>query len=124
MTVTPKSLVPMAEVQDVERSLAFYGQLGFGVRNTFTPDGAGEPAWAYLESAGGALLMVARASGPVDPERQAVLFYLYFDDIAAAHAELAAAGLPVGEMTYPFYCPQGEFRLMDPDGYCLMLTHT
>ena len=56
--------------------------------------------------------------------QQAVLFYLYYDDIAAVRAELAARGLPVGEMKFPFYCPKGEFRLMDPDGYVLMLTHT
>jgi hypothetical protein len=30
----------------------------------------------------------------------------------------------VGEMKVPFYCPKGEFRLEDPDGYVLMLTHT
>ena len=28
----------------------------------------------------------------------------------------------VAEMGHPLYCPKGEFRLLDPDGY--MLTHT
>jgi hypothetical protein len=27
-------------------------------------------------------------------------------------------------MAYPFYAPRGEFRLTDPDGYTLMITHT
>jgi hypothetical protein len=40
------------------------------------------------------------------------------------HAALSARGFAVGEMAYPFYCPKGEFKLRDPDGYCLMLTHT
>jgi hypothetical protein len=26
-------------------------------------------------------------------------------------------------ITTPFYAPRGEFRLVDPDGYCLMITH-
>lgn len=68
--------------------------------------------------------MVTLAGEPVIARQQAVLFYLYFDDIAATHAELAASGLPVGPLSYPFYCPKGEFPLTDPDGYCLMLTHT
>jgi hypothetical protein len=53
-----------------------------------------------------------------------VLFYLYYDDIAATYEDLLRLGLPCGEMSYPFYCPKGEFRLVDPDGYVLMLTHT
>jgi len=34
-----------------------------------------------------------------------------------------AAGVVAGEMTYPFYRPKGEFRVSDPDGYVLMVTH-
>ena len=68
--------------------------------------------------------MVARASEPVEPDRQAVLFYLYVDDVAAAQEALAAAGAEVGPITTPFYAPKGEFRLTDPDGYCLMISHT
>jgi hypothetical protein len=56
--------------------------------------------------------------------QQAVLFYLYVEDVAAKHAELAAAGLDVGAITFPFYSQRGEFRMTDPDGYVLMITHT
>jgi hypothetical protein len=66
----------------------------------------------------------AGAYGEVDPAAQAVLFYLYFDDIAATHARMKREGFEVGEMAFPFYCPKGEFRIIDPDGYVLMLTHT
>jgi predicted enzyme related to lactoylglutathione lyase len=113
----------MAHVASVSRSVQFYAQLGFEVRNTFTPEGGSEPTWAHLES-GEAHLMVTAASEPVVPSQQAVLFYLYYEDIVAAHSELRAKGRPVGELSYPFYCPKGEFRVIDPDGYCLMLTHT
>ena len=123
MPLSPRSLVPMAHVASVPASIAFYETLGFSVHNTFTPEGRAEPTWAYLAK-GEARLMVTLAGEPVIARQQAVLFYLYFDDIAATHAELAASGLPVGPLSYPFYCPKGEFPLTDPDGYCLMLTHT
>jgi len=115
------SLVPMAFVADVERSIAFYAKLGFTVRNT-----VGEPGrvtWAWLKN-GGANLMLARASDPVDAAAQAVLFYVYGPDVPAMHAELAAAGVTVSAITSPFYAPRGEFRVTDPDGYAFMVTHS
>lgn len=123
MSVSPRSLVAMAHVADVARSIAFYQRLGFTVAKTHAPDGGNSPIWAWLES-GAAQLMLAQADGPVDAHQQAVLFYLYFDDIAAVHARLHADGLPVGPLRHPFYCPRGEFRLHDPDGYVLLLAHT
>ena len=120
---TPRSLVPMAHVASVPRSVVFYRQLGFELVKDFTPEDASEPAWAMLAS-GDVRLMVTLASEPVVARAQAVLFYLYFDDVPALHAELVAAGLNPGPITYPFYCPKGEFPLTDSDGYCLMLTHT
>jgi len=82
-----------------------------------------KPTWAWLKS-GDAQLMLAAASHPVVAEQQAVLFYVYTDDVAAAQASLAEAGLGPGEITTPFYAPRGEFRLVDPDGYVVMITHT
>ena len=118
-----RNLIPFAFVRDVATSVAFYRTLGFKVGNTFAPEGAATPHWAWLKSEG-ANLMIARASHPVLAEEQAVYFYLYCDDVAAKHAELAAAGIEVSEVTYPFYAPRGEFRVTDPDGYALMITHT
>jgi hypothetical protein len=123
MTPAPRNVAAMAHVKSVPRSIAFYEKLGFTVQSEFTPDGSAEPSWASL-ACGAGCLMLAVASEPVVPEQQAVLFYLYYDDIAAVHAALTAAGLEPGAISYPFYCPKGEFRLIDPDGYCLMLTHT
>ena len=123
MSVVPKQVVALAYVADVRASVAFYEQLGFEVGYTHVDPGRGETVWVALER-GSASLMLGKASEPVVAAAQAVLFYLYYDDIAGTHAALAARGLPVGEMGYPFYCPKGEFRLIDPDGYVLMLTHT
>jgi hypothetical protein len=43
-----KALVPMAFVESLPRSMAFYSKLGFRVANTHTPEGGGEPVWAWL----------------------------------------------------------------------------
>jgi hypothetical protein len=122
MSIQTRRIVAMAFVADVRRSIAFYEQLGFSAANSFTPPHGEVPSWAWLEC-GDAHLMVARASEPVVPEQQAVLFYLYVDDVAAARGELEALGLDPGPITTPFYAPRGEFRLADPDGYCLMVMH-
>jgi hypothetical protein len=113
----------MAHVKSVSASVAFYGRLGFEVRNTFTPDGQTEPTWAYLVS-DRAQIMVAQADEPVVASQQAVLFYVYCDDVSALRERLIAEGIEAGPIASPFYAPRGEFRIHDPDGYVLMITHT
>ena len=123
MTIPFRSITAMAQVQSMSASIAFYETIGFHVAGNFVPPDQTEPSWAWLDS-GGASLMLSQASEPVIAEQQAVLFYLYIDDVAAKHAELHAAGITVSEITYPFYNARGEFRITDPDGYVLMITHT
>lgn len=118
-----RHLVPMVFVADVERSIAFYKHLGFEVGNTFTEQGATRPTWAWLQC-GEAQLMLAKASHAILADQQTVLFYLYTDNVATAHAALAEVGLEPGEISKPFYAPRGEFEVKDPDGYTLMITHT
>lgn len=118
-----RQLVPMTFVADVERSIAFYRHLGFEVANTVAAHGATTPTWAWLQS-GDAPLMLAKASHPVIAEQQSVLFYVYTEDVEAARASLVEAGLEPGAIKTPFYAPRGEFRLEDPDGYVVMVTHT
>lgn len=72
---------------------------------------------------GTAELMLARASEPVVAAQQAVLFYVYCGDVGTMHGQLADAGINPGPIANPFYNPQGEFRLADPDGYAVMVTH-
>ncbi|HEX7832525.1 MAG TPA: hypothetical protein VF787_22900, partial [Thermoanaerobaculia bacterium] len=71
-----------------------------------------------------AQIMIAKASAPIIAGEQAVFFYVYVDDVQAKHAELTANGFAPAPITIQFWAPQGEFRLMDPDGYLLMITHT
>lgn len=119
-----ESLVPMVNVQDIPRSIAFYRRLGFVVGNTHAPEGSETPVWAWLRC-GKAQLMLALAEEPVVAAAQpAVMFYVYCEDVAAFRQELLAAGVEAGEIRHPFYNPRGEFRVTDPDGYVLMITHT
>ena len=121
--VTIRSLVPLAHVRNVRRSIAFYRLLGLEAGNRHTPEGQSEPVWAWLRS-GDAQLMVAEAGEPVDPEKQAVLFYVYCDDVSRFREQLVLAGVEAGPIEHPFWAPRGEFRVVDPDGYVLMVTHT
>jgi len=134
--------VPMLHVADVDRSVSFYSLLGFACESRFS-NPAGQTAWADISS-GGARLMLARADGRVIPSQQAVLFYLYADDVRGLRSHLLdEAGLPdagpppsewtrgaepsipdgaaVFRITSPFYMPGGELRVHDPDGYCLLI---
>ena len=68
--------------------------------------------------------MLAAATEPVEPDKQAVLFYVYCDDVTAFREQLIQAGVEAGPIRSPFYAPRGEFRVVDPDGYVLMISHT
>jgi len=116
-------MAPMVYVNSVPRSLEFYTKLGFAARNTHQPEGVPEVVWAWLQC-NAAQFMVAKASDPVDPKVQGVLFYLYVPDVLQFREELIRKDLEPGDIQHPFYAPRGEFRLTDPDGYTLMISHT
>jgi catechol 2,3-dioxygenase-like lactoylglutathione lyase family enzyme len=115
-----RALVPMAHVADVAKSIEFYRLLGFEVNNTVEHDG--KLQWAWLKN-GHASFMIARSARAMNPGAQDVLFYLYAPDVAAYRNELQSKGVKVGELQYPFYSPRGEFRVDDPDGYTLFVSH-
>jgi predicted enzyme related to lactoylglutathione lyase len=113
-----RGLVPMAHVEDVQRSIEFYRQIGFEVGNTL--EVSGRLQWAWVKS-GDAHLMLVRSARPMNPDAQDVLFYLYAPDVAAYRKELAARGVKVSALSYPEYAVAGEFGMSDPDGYCLLV---
>jgi len=136
-------LVPYVHVADVEASLAFYAMLGFAAVNVMRDD-AGRAFWALAATQKGASgrgpgeIMFAQANPEVDPAVQAVLLYMYCDDVATLRAELLAKGLYDGGVYYggaapnggrgvvhaltrPAYMPGGEFRMCDPDGYVILM---
>jgi predicted enzyme related to lactoylglutathione lyase len=108
----------MAHVADVARSIEFYRQLGFETRNTLME--VDQIVWAWMQN-GKAHLMLTRSDRPTNPSAQDVLFYLYVANVAAYRDEVAARGIKVSPLSYPFYTPAGEFRVDDPDGYCLLI---
>ena len=118
-----QALIPLAYVRSVPDSLTFYRLLGFETLNTFTPPDRKVPTWAALHS-GRADLMLGEATEPVVASQQAVLFYIYCDDVQALRDDLLSRGVKAGPIQNPFYAPGGEFRIEDPDGYVIMVTHT
>ena len=119
MKPTINSLVAMAHVADVQRSADFYSQMGFRIVSTFKND-AGVLCWVDLQS-GDAALMLTKADAPVIAGQQAVLFYLYTDNLIALREQLLGSGVAVSEISYPFYMEKGEIRVADPDGYVLLI---
>ena len=115
---TVSSLVPMAHVADVTRSVAFYEKLGLKVGGKLEKDGGGL-RFAYM-NAERAEIMFVEAESPVSRTEQGILFYAYTRKISELRDSLIAQGVAVSEITYPFYMPGGEFRIEDPDGYVLM----
>jgi hypothetical protein len=65
--------------------------------------------------------MVTRTGRPLNADAQDVLFYLYASDLVALRDDLIAKAIKVSEISYPEYLPKGEFRINDPDGYCVMV---
>jgi len=121
-------LVPMIHVVDVERSAEFYRLLGFAIGNGVPPAGPKHWAWLYAPKAAdwkrGPNLMLTRSACPIEAGAQEVLFYFYAADLESLRSSLLAAGVNAGEISYPEYLPDGEFRVQDPDGYTLMIAQS
>jgi len=124
-TVRPSSdakvsgLIPMAHSANVQRSVDFYKLLGMDVRGSLKTSG-GELQWVHIVCEQ-AELMFARATEPVIPSQQAVLFYLYSPNLVVLREHLNSASVRVSPITYPDYMPKGEVRVEDPDGYTLLI---
>ncbi|MEU8574544.1 VOC family protein [Streptomyces asoensis] len=101
---------------DPERSRAFYGeQLGLAVYREF---GTGPERGVVYFLGGGFLEVSGRSETPPDP---AVRLWLQVADVAAAHDELRAAGVPI--VRPPVREPWGliEMWIQDPDGTPIVL---
>lgn len=119
------ALVPMIRVEDIARSAAFYRLLDFEIGNYVPPTGPMHWAWLYSVKADdwkrGPNLMLTRSARGIDAGAQEVLFYLYARDLMSVREVLLANGIAAGDIDYPEYLPDGEFRVFDPDGYTLMI---
>jgi len=112
-------LIPMARSADVQRSVDFYKLPGLGLRGQLKTR-SGDLQWAHVRCEQ-ADLMFSRASQPIVPSQQCVLFYLYSPNLIALREHLIAASVRVSPITYPDYMPKGEIQIEDPDGYILLI---
>jgi len=115
---TISDLVPYAQVETAERSIAFYAHLGFTLETAIGPEG--HISWAALRSEE-ARLFVQHTHDAIDRTQQGVLFYMYCDDLERLRSQLIAAGIEAGAIEHPPHMPRGEMRLEDPDGYTLLI---
>lgn len=134
-------VVSYLHVADVEQSVGFYEALGFAADGWHRKP-SGQAIWASVKHVdpGGATAEVffARADAPVIPEQQAILLYMYSRDVQALRDHLLACGLHDGgkycgqagpnsgrrvvfEVYRPGHMKDGELRVADPDGYCLLI---
>lgn len=109
------NLIPFVNVADVARSINFYRHLGFVVTSEFSP--GDELIWAALRSEQ-AELMLNHSHDPIDAS---VVFYLYADDLHALREQLITAGIDAGEIVDGRPGPREEMKLVDPDGYVVMV---
>lgn len=118
MTIT--EMIPLLNVEDADRSIAFYRDaLDFEVVQTF--EAAGATVWAMLKS-GDIKLMINRPDRADSKSRRdadsygGVVLYCHVESARDRHADLAARGVSVGDVTTEAYGME-EFLLRDPDGY-------
>ena len=125
------SIVAMIRVTDVVKSAEFYRNLGFEIGNCVPSEGPPfHWAWLYQPKAAnwktGANLMLVAGAAPETAEvkAKAILFYVYVRNLKALREELLTKGIDAGDISYPEYLPEGEFRLQDCDGYVLMIAQS
>lgn len=117
-----KAVVALIHVADVHRSIEFYQKLGFELGNTPLANEQGVKTFAWLHRGRASQIMITKTGRPLNPGAQDVMFYLYVEDMPAYRRQLSERGVQVGEVTYPFWSPGGEFRVDDPDGWTWMVT--
>ena len=114
-------------VADVQRSVAFYEQLGFAIEATYD-----DPPYATLALAGARLSLAEQGhdaedrpgvalEAPPDLTRQNALLVLEVEDCMTAYRDLRDAG--VAFLAEPYSPPWGGHRCfaVDPDGYLVEL---
>lgn len=115
-------LIPLLNVEDVNRSIAFYETaLGAAVENRWEMDG--RTRWARIGFDGGKL-MLNTPDGASSSERRSraefsdAVLYVMCDDARGRREAIRAAGIQVGELREEEY-GNDEFAVRDPDGYTI-----
>lgn len=113
-------VVPLLNVEDIDRSIAFYTTaLPFQLAQK--TEAAGRPVWALLQ-AGPVKLMLNRPDHADSTARRRrpsygdVVLYITVDSARDCHEKLRAKGIAAGDISLEAYGME-EFLLRDPDGY-------
>lgn len=123
--MTLRTLIPMLNVSDIERSLTFYKDaLGFAVVSD--PTAVTEWRWCTIRSGGCELMLSesrtdAAPPGPINPHEDTTwpaIYYFYPDDIRALYTKVRKQGFQTTPLETTFY-GMTEFSMQDPDGHLL-----
>lgn len=108
--------VPLFDVADVERSIAFYVDgLGFELQNKWVDDDILK--WCRVQHGDSALMLQKTQGEPPSNRGPGLTLYFICEDAITAHEEFKERGVPVGE---PFVGNNMDvFYFKDPDGYRL-----
>ena len=113
-----EGFVPFVHVRDVSRSTAFYGRFGFEVRNTYE-DWAPRLVLAGAEPGAADARRVGCARGRLGAGRAVLRVRQRVEEL---RGRLAEARLEPGPIEAGAPGPDRQFRVFDPDGYCVMVT--
>jgi hypothetical protein len=116
-----KAVVALLHVRSVERSIEFYQRLGFELGREPLKNEQGNSSFAWLHRGQAAQIMVTLTGRQLNPSAQDMMFYLYVHDLHGYREAVIARGVAVGEISHPFWNPNGEFRIDDPDGWTWMV---
>lgn len=112
-------LVPVLNVNDMNKCLEFYSDLGFKILQEYREDD--DLLWVWLRS--GTTELMLNLHGSIEPTERSkrpdygdVVLYLYFDDARRVHSLLQQKGWPVSDVFRQFY-GLDEFYVRDPAGY-------
>lgn len=107
--------MPVLQVADMARSVAFYRRLGFDGQGW---DEGGETFFTIAQRGDVSLgLQLLRAEAmPVNSHWAA---YLYVSDVTSLHAEFAAEGVSPTEIRHPTEYGCDDFDIRDPDGHLI-----
>jgi catechol 2,3-dioxygenase-like lactoylglutathione lyase family enzyme len=104
-------------VKDIEASRAFYELLGFyEVQSGRGP----ASAWSALRNGRDTILLTS-TNPPLQLPRFPLLFYFFFEDLAALIETLSDAGLEPVRLGHPPHAPGGEAKVTDPDGNTILV---
>jgi DNA-binding MarR family transcriptional regulator len=113
------NLIPFTRVADVDRSVDYYGRLGFVVDGEFIKDGKRQFASMHATKVSASRIFFQCSCAPIDADQQKIFFYCWTDDVVALHARLAKEGYEPGPIESPDHMESGEFTMRDPDGYLI-----